>query len=832
LSDGIVNKNIMTEDFRQAIEAEGLTPPDKIIADGKKHRFDSDGQGDKNGEYVFYPDEPLSGYFKCYKSGIYSTWRIDYSDATQADKNRNHEIIADRKARREEEDVINQVATQKLVAELWSKATPADGQHPYLTKKQIKSFGLRFDEKFKCILIPIKNLAGKTINMQSIFNDGKKRFQKDAHVTGCFFPIGKRSANKIFIIVEGYATGASIHEATGYYVICAFNCGNLKPVAQAMRETFPDARIIIAADDDHKTKGNPGITKAEEAATAVSASVVVPDFGDDRPEKATDFNDLRCIKGLDSVKKCFETIPEPLKISIADSRIEARQKDLLKDDEWSELIPLVREEEEPLPYPTDALGQIIGAAVKEFQGFGKQPLSMVASSALAAASLCCQGHADVSRDSQNKGPVSLSILAIAESGERKTSTDRAFTKSLREWIKGKEEEMKDEVRKSVAQHAAWEAERTGLLTAIREAKKSSKPVNGKPLSNLKSDLECHELQEPEILQPPRLFFEDTNAEALAYFVAEGCPTFSIWSDEGGLIIGSHGMRDDRMMGFLALMNRLWDGGEFSPNRKTVKTASIIGRRCTVNLMVQNSILDHWQSAGDGLSRGIGSFARFLALKPSSTMGTRQYQEPPETTPKLQAFHARVLEIMNLNLPLNNQGQLEPPTIHFSPEAKTHWIQQFNSIESALKPGGECAEIPDFASKYGEQAARIAGVLHIFENGPKGTIDFDTMQRSLKLAVWYLWEAKRIFTTSALPPEFKDAILLRDWLQSRGQESQKSQKSQESQLTQASVLQTGPNRLRDKKRRDNALKVLEDHQIVQLVTVKGIKMIKVNPALTR
>ena len=87
-------------------------------------------------------------------------------------------------------------------------------------------------------------------------------------------------------------------------------------------------------------------------------------------------------------------------------------------------------------------------------------------------------------------------------------------------------------------------------------------------------MENHELDEPEILYPPRLFFEDTNAEALAYFAAKGYPSFSLWSDEAGLTIGSHGMRDDRMIGFLALLNRLWDGGEFDPSCKIAKNTYV------------------------------------------------------------------------------------------------------------------------------------------------------------------------------------------------------------------------------------------------------------------
>ena len=105
---------------------------------------------------------------------------------------------------------------------------------------------------------------------------------------------------------------------------------------------------------------------------------------------------------------------------------------------------------------------------------------------------------------------------------------------------------------------------------------------------------------------------------------------------------------------------------------------------------------------------------------------------------------------------------------------------------------------------------------------------ETMQRAIRIAVWHIWEANLIFTSSSLPQEFKDAILLLDWILAR---SQKSQESQESQLLQKSILHEGPNQLREKKRRDEALKVLEDHQTLRLENAKRVKMIKLNPALT-
>jgi putative DNA primase/helicase len=104
------------------------------------------------------------------------------------------------------------------------------------------------------------------------------------------FPIGKPDG--LLYIAEGYATGASIHEATGYAVAVAFNAGNMVAVARTMRSKFPNLRLILCADDDTGTPGNPGLVKAREAAQAVGGSLAVPDFGNSRPEGATDFNDL------------------------------------------------------------------------------------------------------------------------------------------------------------------------------------------------------------------------------------------------------------------------------------------------------------------------------------------------------------------------------------------------------------------------------------------------------------------------------------------------------------------------------------------------------------
>ena len=137
---------------------------------------------------------------------------------------------------------------------------------------------------------------------------------------------------------------------------------------------------------------------------------------------------------------------------------------------WPELVPLMREEEEPRPYPIDALGEVIKEAVIECKSFGKQPLAMISSAALATASIACQGHVDVARDSENIGPISLYFLTIAESGERKTGTDRIFSKPLEEWQRKVAKEMQNEIIESRAMLDAWKSERTALLSQIKQEK--------------------------------------------------------------------------------------------------------------------------------------------------------------------------------------------------------------------------------------------------------------------------------------------------------------------------------------------------------------------------
>ena len=345
----------MYENFIRAIEAKGITPPAEIIADGEIHRFDSDHSGKSNGAYVLHSDEPQSGWFKCWKTGTENNWSRGYSETDPVKKEQFQKLIKQRTQERTVKILELQKNAAIKASTEYQDAKPADPDHPYLKRKQIKPVkGLKQDPTTGDLIVPIYCKNGNIISRQTINKEGDKYFLKDGQTKGGYFDFGETTEN--IVICEGFATGASIFEATGYRVRCGFNCGNLKEVAITTREEYPKAHIIIAGDDDHKTEGNPGRIKAIEAASSIDTSVVFPDFGENRPEKATDFNDLHCLNGLDAVRKCFETIPEPLQISLADTGLEERQK--RKINKWltpkeikAELLPVDKLKPKLIPEP-------------------------------------------------------------------------------------------------------------------------------------------------------------------------------------------------------------------------------------------------------------------------------------------------------------------------------------------------------------------------------------------------------------------------------------------------------------------------------------------------
>jgi putative DNA primase/helicase len=302
-------------------------------------------------------------------------------------------------------------------------------------------------------------------------------------------------------------------------------------------------------------------------------------------------------------------------------------------------------------------------------------------------------------------------------------------------------------------------------------------------------------------------------------LATGHPSAALWSDEGGMVTGSLGMGKDSFLGFMAGLNRLWDGGAIHHDRKQAQSVHLEGRRLTVSLMVQPLVLRELALRGGGLTRGSGFLARYLVAAPLSTMGGRLYREAPDGMPYFAGFHRRIRELLDAALPLDDQRRLCPPMLRLSAGAFSVWRDYHDEIERELKPLGDYATVCDFAAKSAENAARIAGCMHIFE-GALGAIPHETMERAATLARWYLREALRVLDVLDEPQAWVDARLLDAWLTEAGNSSIRD------------VLRLGPTPLREKARRDAAIEVLAELGRARIERDGRRETLVRNPALRR
>ena len=210
-------------------------------------------------------------------------------------------------AQEQERAKAHEAAAQRCQA-MWDSFSWASSS-PYLERKGVSAFGLKEDQGN--LIVPLKNAEGQLRGFQAIAPDGQKTFARGMEKKGNFHLIGADEMDLSqgeILLCEGYATGASLHMATGKAVAVAFDSGNLLPVAEAIRAKYPNAAITICADNDHsiQREGKPynvGLEKAKMAAQKVNGSVKTPLFTEkEKSQGLTDFNDLHKARGLEAVR--------------------------------------------------------------------------------------------------------------------------------------------------------------------------------------------------------------------------------------------------------------------------------------------------------------------------------------------------------------------------------------------------------------------------------------------------------------------------------------------------------------------------------------------------
>lgn len=469
--------------------------------------------------------------------------------------------------------------------------------------------------------------------------------------------------------------------------------------------------------------------------------------------------------------------------------------------------PLFREVPPAEPFPLDALGPVLGPAARAIHALVLSPPAICAQAVLGAAALAVQGHADIALPTGQTRPISLYLASVAESGERKSSTDAWALKPIRMREEALRAAYKEGQTAYKNEKAAWECMRNHAKTVSKEAARNDLVQALAALG-----------PEPEPPLAPMLVFDEPTFEGLIKYMVGAHPSLGVFSAEGGQFVGGHGMKDENKLMTAAGLSSLWDGQPVRRLRAGDGSLFLPGRRLSAHLMVQPGVGDAFLS--DPILADQGLLSRFLTVVPETTAGTRWFREPDAAAEAdIARYTSRILGILDGPLPLvpHSRNELSPCTLRLAPEAHRMLVGFYDQVEGQVGPGGPLEPVRPLANKLAEHAARLAAVMNLVEDVEASEVSGKAMADAIVLAQYYLGEALRLAASAQIPPDLREAQKLLDWWKGKWGEEM---------VSIPDICQYGPNSKRTAVSARKFMTILESHghavQVTEGATIRGTR----------
>ena len=722
------------EQFRAAIAAAGLTPPEYINADGAIHRYSTDGKpSHKNGFYFMHLDGTpwgQAGSWDVNGGDPVCHWCAKSHNAmTDAERDAHRQRIKAMKAQREADTLATQQQASQTAAALWQEAAPAPAAHEYLTRKRIKPHGAKCDGHR--LMIPLRDTAGTLHSLQTIAPDGDKRFMPGGRVKGCYHSIGKPAG--VLVVCEGYATGGSIHETTGHAVAVAFNAGNLEAVALALRAKYPDLKIIIAADDDHLTDGNPGMTKARAAALAVGGLLAVPSFPAGRPDKATDFNDLHQLAGADAVRASIDDAtaitaetgygwPDPTPLPDALPPVDRFDADLLPVALRGWVMDIAHRMQCPADFPAVA--------------------ALVALSSLIGARAVIQPKA---RDDWQVVP-NLWGAVVGRPGVKKSP-------ALGEALKPLNRLQQSEFELWQAAHDAWALDCKVMAMQGDANEKKAKGLAGKDPAAARALLEP--VDTPAEPTARRFIVNDATVEKLGELMQQNpWGTLSYRDELYGLLTG---LDKQGQEGSRAFYLQSYDGNQGYTFDRIGRGTVHIPRVCLAMIggIQPGRIQEYVRGAVAGGSADDGLLQRFgLTVWPDVTGDFVHVDQWPDTPAKQTAW-----SVFERLAGLQPASDTEPTVWRFDDAAQALFVEWLVPFETEIRGDDLHPAMVSHLSKYRKLIPALALVFALIDTPDSGGVIHEgELLRALAWGDYLRSHANRLYA-AAVTPETTDAVTL-------------------------------------------------------------------------
>lgn len=447
----------------------------------------------------------------------------------------------------------------------------------------------------------------------------------------------------------------------------------------------------------------------------------------------------------------------------------------------------------PHSFPKNLGAPLIEDALHEAERNTQAPTALIFSAILATISLASQGEVDVLTPAGQRTPTSLMLLAIANSGERKSSVASIFVKAVDDFQRSQDAEFKERLILWKTEHAIWEQKKKAFLRRIGKL-----ATERHTSEEEERTLKVHQSIEPMRPKQTKLLYEDVSPEAMVRGLYQDIGSAGLFSSEGGSILNGRALAD------LSKLNALWSGDSVSIDRVSTESFRLERARQTLLVMVQDSTFKRYLQRRGEESRGSGFLARFLVCQPLSTQGSRFIEAGASSWNHRDKFSIRLTELLQHNKGLLLNPEREKKVIRFSKEAGRIWIDYFNEVERGMGEGGRYFGATDHASKLPDNVARVAALLHNFE-GLDGDISGPVVEVAIKICEWYSDEFIRIF--SPLSDEEADAYDLDGWF------DQRIIKTGCTHIKKNEARQYAPNKLRGGKRFDSAIDLLKASGVI-------------------
>ncbi len=678
-----------------------------------------------DGAYAVHLDKtPLVWLCNWHDGGIPQTVYLYEKNQLDALTETEREALRERIRQEKEENARRLAERRRQAAEaanaLFRPLPTAGEKNPYLSRKGVSPMGdLRecdaaqtpFPSQLAgaCLVVPVLNSEGRTVSLQFIDGEGRKRFLPGGEKKGCYFPIPARDGSKAgpLLIGEGIATVLSACMATGHAGLVAFDAGNLEAVAKVARGKYPERELVLLADNDctdrdgtpRTDEQNAGLVAARKAARAVGGKLAVCPAHEGR---ATDFNDLHQARGLDAVRMVIEKAREEACASPLPGK-DMREAETGREDSPVHFLP------PPPPVPLEAFPPEARALLTEAADAFTVPLAIPAATLLALLSCMVGRTRCVEVKSGWKEHGNIWIVLVASSGMGKTPVMNAFFQPVEAMERRRFKEWKE----------ALEEYNRDWMDYTRAKKEERGLPPKKPLRT-------------------QYYLDESTVEALADALEQN-PRGVMWRvDElSGLLSSFDKYSSGKEGGTRARLLSAYDCQSWKSNRRNEERNLHIPAAC-VSIFggLQPGMM---RKSFDGSDEDSGFLPRFMFIRAERERASLWSEET--LSPASYGLLRGIAEhLSGFGLNVDERGEGKPCPVSLSSGAKALYVKWYNDL--AREDWTLFAEgtVNAVRQKLKGLAPRLCLLLHCLDAAISGgdglnLIPEDTMRRALLLAEW-------------------------------------------------------------------------------------------------